>query len=150
EYKDTDATEKNGIWVLDPSMPAGLYDSPIAERYKAEKYYGCYQSDSQFNVGRAVEFVSRVILTNEGNLDQLSVDLDLINKKRIPPARKKALILARRGQGQFRTNVIKIWKRCPLSKHTTPALLRASHIVSWAEARNDEERLNPYNGILLS
>ncbi len=33
---------------------------------------------------------------------------------------------------------------------TDPALLRASHIVPWAECESDALRLNVYNGLLLS
>ena len=40
--------------------------------------------------------------------------------------------------------------RCPLTGITDPALLRASHIVPWAECDSDAERLNVHNGLLLS
>jgi putative restriction endonuclease len=33
---------------------------------------------------------------------------------------------------------------------TDPALLRASHIVPWAECESDELRLDAHNGLLLS
>jgi putative restriction endonuclease len=39
--------------------------------------------------------------------------------------------------------------RCPLTGITEPALLRASHIVPWADS-TDEQRLDVYNGLLLS
>ena len=39
--------------------------------------------------------------------------------------------------------------RCPLTGITEPALLRASHIVPWAEC-TDEQRLDVHNGLLLS
>ncbi len=39
---------------------------------------------------------------------------------------------------------------CPLTGITDPALLRASHIIPWAECENDALRLNVYNGLLLS
>jgi putative restriction endonuclease len=39
--------------------------------------------------------------------------------------------------------------RCPLTGITDPALLRASHIVPWAYC-GDEQRLDVYNGLLLS
>jgi predicted restriction endonuclease len=40
--------------------------------------------------------------------------------------------------------------RCPLTGITDPALMRASHIVPWAECDSDAERLNVHNGLLLS
>ena len=39
--------------------------------------------------------------------------------------------------------------RCPLSGITDAALLRASHIVPWADC-TDAQRLNVHNGLLLS
>jgi predicted restriction endonuclease len=39
---------------------------------------------------------------------------------------------------------------CPLTGIREPALLRASHIIPWAECQTDQERLNVYNGLLLS
>jgi putative restriction endonuclease len=39
--------------------------------------------------------------------------------------------------------------RCPLTGITEPVLLRASHIVPWAEC-TDEQRLDVHNGLLLS
>jgi len=43
------------------------------------------------------------------------------------------------------------WKgRCPLTGITDPALLRASHIVSWSECETDALRLDVHNGLLLS
>jgi putative restriction endonuclease len=39
--------------------------------------------------------------------------------------------------------------RCPITGITDPALLRASHIVPWAEC-DDAQRLDVHNGLLLS
>ena len=40
--------------------------------------------------------------------------------------------------------------RCPLTGIADPALLRASHIVPWAECDTDAQRLDVHNGRLLS
>jgi putative restriction endonuclease len=39
--------------------------------------------------------------------------------------------------------------RCPITGITDPALLRASHIVPWAEC-DDAQRLDVHSGLLLS
>ena len=39
--------------------------------------------------------------------------------------------------------------RCPITGITEPALLRASHIVPWADC-DDAQRLDVHNGLLLS
>ncbi len=55
------------------------------------------------------------------------------------------------GQGVFRQALLDYWGgRCPLTGITDPALLRASHIVPWAACRDDAQRLDVHNGLLLS
>ena len=54
------------------------------------------------------------------------------------------------GQDIFRAGLMDYWDaRCPISGITDPALLRASHIVPWAEC-SDAQRLDVHNGLLLS
>jgi hypothetical protein len=61
------------------------------------------------------------------------------------------LVVQRKGQDIFRDRLMKYWGgRCPLTGITEPALLRASHIVPWAECGDDEQRLDVRNGLLLS
>ena len=60
------------------------------------------------------------------------------------------LVVQRVGQDIFREALVDYWGgRCPLTGITDPALLRASHIVPWADC-GDEQRLDVYNGLLLS
>jgi predicted restriction endonuclease len=59
-------------------------------------------------------------------------------------------VVQRIGQNIFREALMDYWEgRCPLTGIAEPALLRASHIVPWAEC-NDARRLDIHNGILLS
>lgn len=61
------------------------------------------------------------------------------------------LVVQRVGQNLFRDALIKYWDgRCPLTGITDTSLLRASHIVSWAECESDALRLDVHNGLLLS
>lgn len=61
------------------------------------------------------------------------------------------LTVVRIGQNIFRDALLEYWNgRCPLTGITDPALLRASHIVPWAECESDELRLDVHNGLLLS
>jgi len=59
------------------------------------------------------------------------------------------IVRQRVGQSLFRAALIDYWGACPLTGVTDPALLRASHIVPWAECASDAERLNVFNGLLL-
>ena len=61
------------------------------------------------------------------------------------------LTVVRIGQNIFRDALLEYWDgRCPLTGIKDPALLRASHIVPWAECESDELRLDVHNGLLLS
>jgi hypothetical protein len=61
------------------------------------------------------------------------------------------LIVQRVGQEVFRSALLAYWGgRCPLTGITDVQLLRASHIVPWAECDTDEQRLDVHNGLLLS
>lgn len=62
---------------------------------------------------------------------------------------RETLILARRGQGRFRSELSKIEKACRVTKVTNQDHLIASHTKPWREATN-EERLDPENGFLLT
>ena len=60
------------------------------------------------------------------------------------------LVIQRIGQEIFRDALMDYWGgRCPLTGITDAALLRASHILPWAEC-SDEQRLDVHNGLLLS
>ena len=61
------------------------------------------------------------------------------------------IVRQRIGQSYFRTALLDFWDcRCPLTGIREEALLRASHIVPWAECRSDDERLDVFNGLLLA
>jgi hypothetical protein len=59
-------------------------------------------------------------------------------------------VIQRIGQEVFRDALMAYWSgRCPLTGIIEPALLRASHIVPWADC-TDAQRLDVHNGLLLS
>lgn len=63
---------------------------------------------------------------------------------------KTALAKARLGQGRFRADLLNFWRgQCAITDVSNPELLRASHIKAWKDS-NDGERLDVFNGILLS
>jgi len=55
---------------------------------------------------------------------------------------------ARVGQGQFRERLLSLWRGCAVTGVARPDLVRASHIKPWRMS-NNEERLDPSNGLLL-
>lgn len=62
---------------------------------------------------------------------------------------RDAIVKARIGQGKYRQNLIGYWSICAVTGCSELSLLRASHIKPWSKS-SITERLNLYNGILLS
>lgn len=56
---------------------------------------------------------------------------------------------AREGQGKYREQLLEQCRFCPITMISDERLLIASHIKPWA-ASNDEEKIDPYNGYMLS
>lgn len=55
------------------------------------------------------------------------------------------------GQDVFREALMIFWNHaCAVTGVRHPRLLRASHIIPWAECETDAERLNVHNGLLLA
>lgn len=63
---------------------------------------------------------------------------------------RETLAQARVGQGQFRDDVLSLWRHaCPLTGLGKPELLTASHIVPWSLS-NEIEKIDPNNGFPFS
>lgn len=87
-----------------------------------------------------------------GDIDEQeadNVEKALEGRTDIGATQKRQLILSRRGQGLFKTNVRLNEKYCRLTRITDPRLLNASHIKPWALS-SDKEKLDGCNGLLLS
>lgn len=56
---------------------------------------------------------------------------------------------AREGQGKYREKLLQQCHFCPMTMISDERLLIASHIKPWA-ASNDSEKIDPYNGYILS
>jgi hypothetical protein len=69
----------------------------------------------------------------------------------IPATERTREVRQRIGQEVFREALLELWKgRCALSGSDLPSsLLRASHAKPWSLA-DDDERLDPFNGLLLA
>lgn len=72
--------------------------------------------------------------------------------KNMPQTTEAECLAVRRvGQNLFRQALLDYWNgRCPMTGITDEALLRASHIVAWADCESDELRLDVHNGLMLS
>jgi putative restriction endonuclease len=68
----------------------------------------------------------------------------------ISETEKKAVIKARKGQGQFRKDVMALHGRCPFTGIDNVEFLKAGHLKPWAECTDNAERLDPLNGLPLT
>lgn len=85
-------------------------------------------------------------------LQKLEDDIEqtIVNDTTIDQTEKDSLVKSRRGQGKFKSNLKQIEKACRLTGVDDIRFLIASHIKAWSECATNEERLDGYNGLLLS
>ncbi len=63
---------------------------------------------------------------------------------------RRGLVTSRVGQGWYRQEILKKWNgKCSITGCSITEILISSHIKGWSEC-NEDERLDPDNGILLS
>lgn len=74
---------------------------------------------------------------------------DIYKGKELTSTEIEAIVLSRRGQGIFRTGLLKLWGKCCVTGFSNGNLLIASHIKPWRVSDN-KERVDKYNGFLLT
>jgi putative restriction endonuclease len=74
---------------------------------------------------------------------------ELLNDTTMEETTKRAIVMARRGQGLFREQVYQVEHSCRITKVDRLEHLRASHIKPWRDS-NNIERLDGQNGLLLT
>lgn len=85
------------------------------------------------------------------DLAQVDISTDIhqvLSDKTLNETEKSIMVKTRMGQGNFRTQLIKMWGSCSITGYRNTQLLMASHIKPW-RASNNEERLDKFNGLLL-
>jgi len=88
--------------------------------------------------------------TGVGQLQWEEFELNRVrDDKTLDETDRQALVIARRGQGLFKRNVMRIEQRCRITGITREEHLRASHCKPWRDATN-AERLDGENGLLLT
>jgi hypothetical protein len=105
-------------------------------------------TDYQLRENAPSEFVFKIeALSSELNIFK-EVKEHAAEYKTLAITQQEQIVVSRIGQGNFRRNVIRLWGSCSVTGLQTVSLLRASHIKPWKDSSNNE-RLNPYNGLLL-
>ncbi len=73
-----------------------------------------------------------------------------IERSTIEETTRKALVAARVGQGRFRADVLVVEPRCRITGVEDQRLLVASHIRPWHRCPENEQRLDRFNGLMLT
>ncbi len=83
-------------------------------------------------------------------VDDVEADIEaILDDTTVSSTERHDLIKCRIGQGTFRQKLIAYWKACAVTGAKDTGLLVASHIKPWRTCSN-AERLNPFNGLLLT
>ena len=101
---------------------------------------GNYVTESMTDVAN----VSATLEYEEQIAAQIAADED------IPETERRAIVIARRGQGKFKKNVHKLESRCRITGVERLEHLIASHCKPWRDCENNKERLDGENGLLLT
>lgn len=75
---------------------------------------------------------------------------DVQNNTDITDTERTSIVLARRGQGKFKEDVLRHETSCRITRVDRIEHLRASHIKPWRDCDSGDERLNGNNGLLLT
>jgi len=106
-------------------------------------------TDYQLNDDSPSEFVFKINALSYDDVDAFKeVREHAAEYKTLAVTEQEQIVKSRLGQGNFGRNVIRLWGSCSITGLQSVSLLRASHIKPWKESNNDE-RLTPYNGLLL-
>lgn len=81
--------------------------------------------------------------------DSVIPDLDKIFRG-LSETERYGLGKQRVGQDEFRKRLVGHWGGCAITGLKNAKLLRASHAKPWADCQTDDERLDVFNGFLLS
>lgn len=83
--------------------------------------------------------------------DEVAVPEDFATGFReVTETEREALRKERIVQGIFRSKVIALWGSCAVTGCSLSTVLVASHIVPWAACATNAERVDPFNGLLLT
>lgn len=131
--------EKGALYRAVEARLESIADLMGAARYKS----------SEAAIRRLVDsYLDILIYLDSADETESNYILSVINSREVPTTDKRRVITGRVGQATYRDRLDKLWHgRCAVTGATL--LLNASHIKPWALA-SDQERLDPFNGLLLS
>ncbi len=109
------------------------------------------EANSVADAAESVAMVERLTPAPERTLEEWEHHQEalILTARNIEDTQRQALVLARRGQGVFRSNVRQVERGCRITRVERSEHLVASHIRPWRDSDN-QERLAGENGLLLT
>ena len=141
-------------WIL-TLAPRDLHrelERTVSDLYLSDEHYG---ADNEAELGLLLNHASRLARTlpDEPCLRfTKAVAIELATNSTTTLATEiERLVRQRVGQNIYRESLMEYWDdACAVTNIAIPELLRASHAKPWAECTSDAERLNVFNGFLLT
>lgn len=131
-------------------------DDPLAKKYDGVHLRKLKSVDRRPD-GRVFVTVDRLVTVDEylarpsagSSLAQDLADIERRFAKPDQATTRQALVQARMGQGRYRAGLLSLWGgACAVTGCSVGTLLIASHAMAWADS-NDDQRLDPANGLPL-
>nr|WP_277605006.1 HNH endonuclease [Aeromonas sp. MR16] len=144
---------KDHLGLIAPLLPSK--NSPLQPNGNGNQ--SCYLAGISEALGNLVlSLANRVnpdftddIVQHQAELEGDAIEA-AIKASTLEVTEKLQVIKARIGQGLFRSNLEAIEPACRVTGVTNKALLIAGHIKPWAQCKENADRLNGNNGLLLS
>ena len=111
-----------------------------------------YQAQGEIELGRLLRRASELAMSLPSHAADLYAE-EVAKIESNPPSTTETLALTKQrvGQNLFRKALMDYWGgACAVTGLNLPELLRASHAKPWADCATDAERLDAFNGFLLS
>jgi putative restriction endonuclease len=140
---------RNHMDILAPLLPSK--NSPIRSDGSGNQVYLC-EIDGLFAnalIALTQTQIPDIPILTLGEIPFDPVEQELISNASLAETEKTTLVMARRGQGLFRSRVQTIERTCRITGVSAEKFLVASHIKPWKASENDE-RLDGNNGLFLS
>lgn len=133
-----------------PSLLPELQRS-FSQAHDADVFWAATEADLAALLRRAAS-LSRALPSQAANDYQQALAAELAAlPEGIAGTEVERMVRQRVGQNKFRDAMLDYWGgACAVTGATIPAVLRASHAKPWSECSSDAERLDVFNGFLLS
>ena len=143
--------DSSDAWRVD--FPHGPATAELDRSYSHLRIdAGGYQASGEAELGRLLRRAAELAMALPTHAaEQYATEVAKLEAD--PPSATEALRLTKQrvGQDLFRKALMDFWGgACAVTGLNLPELLRASHAKPWADCATDAERLDVFNGFLLS